>query len=159
GGSISRDGKLMVYSSDRSGEGNFDLWLKQVPEGAPVRLTHEPGDAFFSSFSPDGTQIVFSSDRDGGGIYKMPALGGGLPSLLAHNGIAPRFSPDGKQVLFLRPERPLGFVSLMLLIPATGGEAKPYRPDYRATSADWTPDGNHILFAGVSHPQKAGERL
>jgi DNA-directed RNA polymerase specialized sigma24 family protein len=39
------DGKLTVYASDRSGEGNLDLWLQQIPGGQPVRLTHEKADA------------------------------------------------------------------------------------------------------------------
>ena len=74
--SLSPDGKLIAYSSDRAGDGGLDIWVQQLAGGEPVRLTRDPADEQDPSFSPDGSRIVFSSGRDGGGVYVMSALGG-----------------------------------------------------------------------------------
>jgi len=94
---ISRDGKLVAYSSDIGAEGQMDLYVKQVTGGPPVRLTFDGAGNSSPDFSPDGSRIVFESRRDGGGIYEIPAFGGPA-RLLARNGMRPRFSPDGSQV-------------------------------------------------------------
>ena len=36
---LSPDGRLLVYASDRSGEGVLDLWIRQTAAGDPHRLT------------------------------------------------------------------------------------------------------------------------
>jgi serine/threonine protein kinase len=38
---LSPDGKLAVYSSDRSGEESTDLWIQQIGQKNPVRITRE----------------------------------------------------------------------------------------------------------------------
>ena len=97
---LSPDGKLVAYASDRSGDGNLDIWVQQVPSGEAIRLTHDPADDREPDFSPDGQRIVFRSDRDGGGIYVVSVLGG-TDRLLAPRGQGPRFSPDGTKILVL----------------------------------------------------------
>src|SRR5438093_683535 len=51
---LSPDGKLLAYASDRSGDGNLDIWLQQVGKGEVIRLTTDPADDREPSFSPDG---------------------------------------------------------------------------------------------------------
>ena len=98
---LSPDGRLLAFSSDRSGEGNFDIWVQQLG-GGPIRLTTDEADDRFPSFSPDGDRIVFQSGRDGGGIYVVPALGG-TPRRIGGGG-NPRFSPDGEWLSYQRFE-------------------------------------------------------
>ena len=73
---ISLDGKMLAYASDRSGENNLDIWVQQIPDGPPVRLTSHPADEVEPSLSADGGRIAFQSNRQGGGIYIIPTLGG-----------------------------------------------------------------------------------
>ena len=74
---LSPDGKLLAYASDRKGDGNLDIWVRQLTGGGnPFRLTHHEADDYEPSFSPDGSRIVFISNRDDSGIYVVPALGG-----------------------------------------------------------------------------------
>ena len=87
---LSPDGKLLAYASDRAGEGNLDIYVKQVGGGEPLRLTRDPADEHEPAFSPDGTTIAFRSEREGGGIYVVSALGGPARRIAA---IAPPY-PD-----------------------------------------------------------------
>src|SRR5262249_20590957 len=66
---ISPDGKLLAYASDRAGEGSLDIWVRQIPNGHPVRVTTGKADDCEPDFSPDGAKIVFRSDRSEGGLY------------------------------------------------------------------------------------------
>jgi Tol biopolymer transport system component len=149
--SISPDGKLVVYASDRAGGENLDLWVQQIDGGAPLRLTSDPADEYDPSFSPDGTQIVFRSDRGGGGVYVMPALGG-EPRLIAKDGRQPRFSPDGSRIAFVigtgSSQSGIAQGTLFVANSSGGSAQKLVSEDVGAASPVWAPDGSgFILFA------------
>ena len=141
--SLSRDGKLLAFASDRSGDGHLDIWVKQVAGGQPIRLTNAPVDDHQPAFSPDGSQIVYRSERtDGAGLYVVPALGG-EPRLLAPHGRNPRFSPDGKSIAYWTGEpHTLGKIHL---VSATGGAPRELAPPL-AGYPIWSPDGKRLLF-------------
>jgi TolB protein len=70
--SWSPDGKRLVFSSDR--DGDWDLYLLSLANGAARRLTSDPGTDTFPAWSPDGKAIAFVSDRSGNAdIYLMDA--------------------------------------------------------------------------------------
>ena len=150
---LSADAKLLVYASDRSGEGNLDIWLKHLVGGEPSRLTQDPGDDHEPTFSLDGSQIVFRSERDGGGIYLIPTLGG-EPRLIARAGQNPRFSPDGNwiaywvgQKIHIPGSQPIA--GKLYLISPQGGLPKQLQPEFvSAANPVWSPDGNYVVFYG-----------
>jgi serine/threonine protein kinase/Tol biopolymer transport system component len=140
---ISLDGKVLAYASDRSGDNNLDIWVQQIPDGAPVRLTRNAADEVEPSFSADGSRIAFRSSRLGGGIYVTPTLGG-EERLLAARGFSPRFSPDGTWIAYGVAEQA---GSRIYVAPAAGGPATPVTNGfYRAQAPVWSPDGRHLLF-------------
>lgn len=100
---------------------------------------------------PDGSGLVFSSPLSGGGEpgLRLLDLATGRWRALEYGAsaedvdTAPRFSPDGKWIAFIR-NTPLGD---LWRIPAGGGRAERLthqRAEFRGW--DWTPDGNAIVF-------------
>jgi len=145
---LSPDGKLLTYASDRSGDGNLDIWLQQVAGGEPIRLTSHRADAREPAFSPDGTKIAFRSDREGGAIYVVSTLGGEA-RLIARHGRRPRFSPDGKWIAYwVRDEN--WAPSKSYVVASIGGQPRQLQPDFAdAHYPIWAPDGKRILFCGT----------
>jgi Tol biopolymer transport system component/predicted Ser/Thr protein kinase len=148
---LSADGKLVAYASDRSGEGNLDIWVQQVSSGEAIRLTRDPADDRDPDFSSDGQKIVFRSDRDGGGIFAISALGG-TDRLLARRGQGPRFSPDGSQIVYWVGSRGGYTASEIHLADTNGGTSRVLDVGVAfAQSPVWSPDGRHLLFVGARH--------
>lgn len=157
---LSRDGKLVAYSSDNGADDGRDLYVKQVAGGQPIRLTFDGAGNTSPDFSPDGSRIVFRSERNGGGIYEIPALGGDA-RLLAKGGLNPKYSPNGLQVAFwVGAEHVNAGVpgsGAVWLVPQAGGQ--PWRMGADLTVARypvWSPDGKRILVIGYNS-QKAFE--
>jgi serine/threonine protein kinase/Tol biopolymer transport system component len=142
---LSPDGKVVVYASDHTGQGNLTLWMRQVAGGEPVRLTSGAADDHQPCFSPDGTRVAFRSDRDGGGVYVLSSLGG-EPRLAAKYGRNPRYSPDGKQLVYWVGDQQAA--ASLYVAPANGGTGKEIRfqPGLQARFPVWSPDGKYLLF-------------
>jgi len=148
---LSPDGKLLAYVSDRSGEGNLEIWVQQVAGGEPVRLTRDDADKSDPAFSPDGSRIAFRSERDGGGIYVMPSLGG-APRRIADGGYRPRWSPDGRQIAYWTGQKMdyLFFPAEIHVIEATGEKSRVIQSGLSmARWPVWSPDGKYLLFVGA----------
>ncbi|HET9263280.1 MAG TPA: protein kinase [Vicinamibacterales bacterium] len=148
---LSPDGKLVVYASDRAGQGNLDLWIQNLASGETTRLTDDPADERAPCFSPDGSRIVFRSEKQGGGIFTVSALGGGEPRPVATGGQAPRYSPDGSLIAYhtggARAVGGLG--SELRVVAASGGQPKRVETGVKeAWHPLWTGDGEHLVFVG-----------
>lgn len=96
----SPDGKRLVFSAVGK------LWTMDLPGGQPKRLTQDGGPREFEPvFSPDGQWVAYVtwSDSEGGHLWKA-AAGGGAPVRLSKAAgyyTMPRWSPDGKSILFV----------------------------------------------------------
>jgi Tol biopolymer transport system component len=109
---ISRDGHLIAFLSDR--DGPTDIWVTQVGSGEFHNLTHgsvpELGNPFLRAlgFSPDGSLVTFwrrRMDGSGGtaiGVWAVPILGGAARPYL--EGVAEfDFSQDGSRLAYHTP--------------------------------------------------------
>jgi serine/threonine protein kinase/Tol biopolymer transport system component len=151
---ISLDGRMLAFSSDRSGDGNLDIWVQQLPNGAPVRLTRDAADDIDPAFSPDGSRIVFQSSRLDGGIYTVSTLGGD-ERLFAPHGFSARFSPDGGWIAYGVADQ--GGAQLYVAA-AAGGPPLVVAPGfYNAQAPVWSRDGRHLLFWGQRRRESASE--
>jgi eukaryotic-like serine/threonine-protein kinase len=149
GAAISPDGRLVAYASDRSDPSNLDIWVQHVGASGKsrggVRITDDPADDYDPAFSPDGAQIAFRSDRDGGGIYAVPTTGGEARLLVSRGG-HPRFSPDGRMLMYTTGS----FFPIALFIQGDPGTT----PVQIGAGCDvaqgiWSPDGRRVLLAAV----------
>ena len=142
---ISADGKLIAFASDRGG--NFDIYVQQIGGKNPIRVTSSPFDEVEPSFTPDGTQLVYYSKQDGGGVYVVPTFGGD-PRLLVAKGYRPRVSPDGSLVAYWIARDPpaLSDGDQVAVIPIRGGSGRVIYQGYQAGKPIWSPDGKSLLF-------------
>ena len=140
---LSPDGKLLVYSSDRAGGNNVDLWLQQVAGGEPMRLTRHPARETDARFSADGSQIVFV--RAGAGVYTIPALGG-TERLIVKEGSNPSYSPDGQWIAYTTGYPGSRELYGLFLIPSSGGAPRKVPAALDAFCCPlWSPDGTHLV--------------
>lgn len=100
--SVSPDGKSVVF------ETLGKLWIKSTAGGEPRRLVSGDEAEFelYPSWSRDGRTIVFVGWTDAGlgRLRTVAASGGAAKDVIAQPGHygAPRFSPDGKTIVFER---------------------------------------------------------
>ena len=110
---LSADGSLMVFVSDRSG--NLDLWLKRRGPGVQPpdkQLTFHSAEDNSPKLSPKGDRVVFISHRSDpkGDIYVMDLSGKGQADPERSGGTRltevdfpeedPEWSPDGRFIYF-----------------------------------------------------------
>jgi len=148
--SISRDGKMVAYSSDRAEAGNLDIWVQQLPAGRPIRITTDPADDGEADIAPDGSSVVFRSERNGGGIYMAKTSGERRERLLVPAGRNPRFSPDGTSLVYWVGDRDTTIASgWLFLLSLVDGSSVRLATDFKdARLPVWSSDGRFILFTG-----------
>ncbi len=139
---ITADGNMIVYSSDRDGGPDLDLWLRYVDRQETVRLTDEPGDEIEAKFSPDGSLVVYTS-LPSGSIHTIPTLGG-RPRSVTNKGKFPRFTPDGRAVAFSQGRN--GWTNNLVVLDLDTGRRRVYGESMRwlGTGVLFLPDGTML---------------
>ena len=141
---LSPDGSLLAYSSDRAGNGDLDIWVRQVGGGGLIRVTDHPADEILSDFSPDGQRLAFY--RTGEGVMTIPAIGG-EPFLVAAGAYNAIFSPDGTHVAYVKPQAD----GVLWFSPISTMEPRAVFRDFRRIGPyRWSPDGQAIISWSVS---------
>ena len=159
--SVSPDGTRALFESFGK------LWLKNLPDGAPRRLTRDETGAFelFASWSRDGKRVTFVrwTDAGLGEIHVVDGGGGRSRAVTRHPGhyLDPRFSPDGATLVFEKSTGG-GLTSSLwsadpgiYRVPAAGGEAT------RLTDEGRTPHfgaaNDRVFYVHDHRPAKESE--
>ena len=121
---FSPDGSQVAFVWSGPKQDNFDIYVKYVDGGAPLRLTTNPAGEGSPAWSPEGHRIAFvrySPNVGESGVYIVPALGGPERRVA---GIAPLprifdrhldWSPDGKYLAIVDKTDPAGPFGIFLL--------------------------------------------
>ena len=94
---IAPGGKRAVFSALGK------LWIMDLPDGKPRRLTNLTDGEFMPAWSPDGKQIAFVTwSKDGGQLYRVGADGGQPEKLSRYAAYyaEPVYTPDGSKIVF-----------------------------------------------------------
>jgi serine/threonine protein kinase len=75
---FSPDGRQVAFSWNGEKQDNFDVYVKLIGAGAPLRITTSPEPDFYPAWSPDGNSIAFVRlvGNSRGAVMIVPALGG-----------------------------------------------------------------------------------
>jgi hypothetical protein len=96
--SWSPDGTKIVFSSDRDGIANHDIYLINADGSNLIRLTNNPAEDRVPGWSPDGQHISFSSLGGGrNGIYVID-IDGANDRQITSSGFHSAWSPDGQRL-------------------------------------------------------------
>ncbi len=173
---ISPDGKYIL--SVVRDKGLASLWLRNVPTNSMTQV-QPPAEVYFEqyglSFSPDGNYFYFVRSDPGAPalkfLYRAPLLGGTPEKLASDVDSNVTFSPDGKQLAFLRYDNPeAGKYQLIVRSVDNDNEtvltSGPSSNHLRYPA--WSPDGKTIMcfvlqpgdaFSGlVAVEAKTGQR-
>ena len=124
---------------------NEKKWDVSNPEGPykEVSFSVNEGTWMNVDISPDGKEIVFDLLGD---IYSMPAAGGEAKVLRAGHAfeVQPRFSPDGKKILFTSDA---GGGDNIWVMNRNGSNAiQVTKESFRLlNNGAWAPDGEYII--------------
>ena len=160
--SFSADGKQVAYVWTGEKSDNFDVYVKIIGAGEPLRLTTNPAAEMSPVFSPDGRYIAFlrgNHDTPDRGLYLIPALGRGAERKLANfygwpgaNLLqqAVDWSPDGRTLAMNDKVADEDDWSIFLIAVETG-ERRRLTRNPPAVNGDvyiaFSPDGSRVAFA------------
>jgi serine/threonine protein kinase/Tol biopolymer transport system component len=144
---VSPDGKYVAHIMDDDGQQS--LWMRHIETGSSVQIV-PPAEHNYEglTFSFDGNYVYYVVDEKGdtGVLYQVPVLGGSSRRLLANIYGSVTFSPDGKQMAFLRADQQ-GNILMLANTDGTGERNLASRKipnQFRPGMPVWSPDGRVI---------------
>ena len=140
---ISPDGKFVAYAAGPLSATR--IYVRQ-PGGRPVTLAADSGPPQRRPlWSPDGTRILFETDAD---LFVMSALGG-TPRLMANGACCAAWSPDGREVAYVRSPRRFASSERpesIYVTPPDGGPSRFVGLVFDPHSLTWSPDGRWLAL-------------
>jgi Tol biopolymer transport system component len=156
----SRDGRSILFGSDRSG--NWQLYSVGPRGGAARRLRTNAWREWQLDGSPDGRSIAFLSNKEGAEYLLTSDLDGGAERVLVRHGRNsilgnPTWSPDGHQIVFSSNWK-IGHAIYLVNADGTGEQRL---SAYRRGGCEprFSPDGRKVLYVSRGYLSKDASRL
>ena len=149
---LSPDGKQIAFVGQDEKQRNFNLYVKLVGAGRPLRLTSNAEEERFPAWSPDGRYIAFLRNTEqGNDVYVVPALGGSERKLTqaAWYDSNLSWSPDGKFLAIADQTSSKEPISISLVSLEDGGKRKATSPPVDSMGdffPAFSPDGRAMAF-------------
>jgi serine/threonine protein kinase/sugar lactone lactonase YvrE len=145
---FSPDGRQIAFAWNGEERNNFDVYVKVVGGGDPLRLTTAPEDDVLPAWSPDGTSIAFAR---GEAIYTISPLGGAERKIADASVERLAWTPDGKAIAFADISGGSS-MPVTLLTLETGERRQLTHPPPGAFDAfvAFSPDGKRLAFARIA---------
>lgn len=155
----SPDGKVLAYSTDRSG--TMQIWLREMATGAERQLTRHKDACLSAAWSKDAAQIAFLDQA--GGLHRVDVATGEIKPVFGAiwEPGKPTWSADGKTIAYaaFKPYSARfreGLSEILTVDVATGAATyQPVFPDKSlGTRGDdgpfWSADGKKMIFVFAS---------
>jgi WD40 repeat protein len=145
----SPDGEWMYFSSDSGGA--FHTWRQRFPDGQPEQITSGPTEEEGLALAPDGRSFITAVGLTQSSIWLHD---GGADRQISLEGyaFAPKFTPDGKRLLYQVRK---GASSELWVAELDSGRSEPLLPGFAVAlpgpgshgSHDISPDGRQVVVA------------
>jgi Tol biopolymer transport system component len=149
------DGTYIVYSSDESGAGSQNLYMRRADgRGGAIRLTKSPNVQTASSVHPNGRFVLFAEiHKESGDLWMLPLEGNsesgwtpGTPRPLINTAsfeALGAFSSDGQLVAYMSSEQG----SFEIFVKSFDGTGGPWRVSSNGGAhPEWSKAGRSLIY-------------
>jgi Tol biopolymer transport system component len=144
---LSPDGRMLAFiRGDSAFFGVGEIYVKLLPSGDAVQLTHDSLEKLGPAFSPDGSRITYGTVAPWD-TWEVPVLGG-QPQILLRNASSLTRIDDGKHLLFSEIKQGL-HMALVTTDEARGQSRDVYVPPGERSMVHHSylsPDGQSVLM-------------
>jgi dipeptidyl aminopeptidase/acylaminoacyl peptidase len=148
---LSADGKRLAYITNVTG--TSQIWMIDLPNGAPKQITNYEDNIGFMRRSPSGSGIVFGKARGGDEntqFFWMANDGSNVRQLTDDPKVRHNFgewSKDGKKIYYASNKRDRNYFDIYSMNVETGAEELLYRQDGSNSVAAVSDDNSKIIVS------------
>ncbi len=163
---LSPDGDHFAYTIGQTDKPS--LWYAHTNGKQQIQIRPpEEGTYYGLTFAPDGNEIYYAAADDknpNGALFRIPVLGGPTQKVLANIESPVTFSPDDKQLAFVRNAPKHRLSSIIVAETANGSNervvaTRPLEKRFSLRGASWSPDGEFIAVGVIGDTAMMDEEV